>query len=259
MKARFFLILCAFLGGCDFSPKYLKLLKAAQEHVSVHEYDQAILAYEESAEVAPEEMKIKINYQLGRFYSTYQNNYEKAVAAFDYSSRLSDDPVIKARSLEELGEINFSFLRNYSEARKNYDQLIHFKPELSRIRFYEYRYALTYYHLKEWEKARALLKKISVDNDHEYFAQALYHLGRLEFENKNWSLAIDYMKSYIEKSKEQNEKINARFVMANSYENLNELIKAYNHYNSLLNDFPHPAIIKERMDAIYARRVAKKR
>ena len=47
--------------------------------------------------------------------------------------------------------------------------------------------------------------------------------------------------------------------MANAYETMEELKKAYNLYYSILGEYPNTEVIQNRLKAIYDRRVARKR
>ena len=47
--------------------------------------------------------------------------------------------------------------------------------------------------------------------------------------------------------------------MANAYETMERLKKAYDLYYSLLGKYPNTEVIKNRLNAIYERKIARKR
>jgi hypothetical protein len=67
------------------------------------------------------------------------------------------------------------------------------------------------------------------------------------------------MKEYIKRETRKDNVVQAKFVLANALENLEELKKAYNMYYSILSDYPNIDVIKNRLKSIYKRRVARKR
>ena len=47
--------------------------------------------------------------------------------------------------------------------------------------------------------------------------------------------------------------------MGNAYETMEELKKAYNIYYSILGEYPNNDVIKNRLNSLYKRRIARKR
>jgi len=47
--------------------------------------------------------------------------------------------------------------------------------------------------------------------------------------------------------------------MANAYEMLEKLKEAYNLYYSILGEYPNTKVIQNRLNSIYARKIARKR
>lgn len=79
------------------------------------------------------------------------------------------------------------------------------------------------------------------------------------FLNLNWDLAIIAFKKYIKIEKRRDIIVQAKFILANIYETKEELKKAYNIYYSILGEYPNAQVIKNRLESIYNRRVARKR
>ena len=84
-------------------------------------------------------------------------------------------------------------------------------------------------------------------------------MGMIHFEKKEWRQAISFWNQYITREKRKDFVIEAKFLMANAYETLEALKKAYNLYYSILGEYPNTEVIQSRLNAIYQRRIARKR
>ena len=59
-------------------------------------------------------------FQLGELNSIYAGNYKKAVKYYSEVKTLTEEPLWLIKIEEKLAEINFTYLKNYTEALKNY-------------------------------------------------------------------------------------------------------------------------------------------
>lgn len=232
----------------------------AQEYVMAQRYRDAIKEYNDILdENPPSEIQVKIHYQLGEIHSTNLGENKKAVEHFSKVEEHTEDPLWLVKSQERMGEIHFSYLRDFKRALENYKMLFNFTPKLARRDFYEHRLALSYNKLGQEEKAKQILLKIIQHPQHEYYVRAIFELGSLHFLKEEWQLAIDYWSDYIKKEKRRDNVVQAKFLMANAYETMEDLQKAYNIYYSILGEYPNTQVIQNRLRSIYERRIARKR
>jgi tetratricopeptide (TPR) repeat protein len=253
----FFLVL--FIA-CDFTPKVHKKILAAQEKIREQEIDAAIQIYLETLDYhLSEETKIKIYYQLGELYSLYKGEIEKAVVFYKKVIETTQEASWLVKTEEKIGDLNFIHIQNYKESLKSYERLINFRPKLKDIEFYEYRFALSLARLELFDKAKEELEKISQAEEHRFKKQALFDLGTIFFERKDWDKAIEYLQLYTRIETSRDKIAQAKFIIANCLETKEELKKAYNVYYSIINDFPDPQIIEKKLKSIFDRRVARKR
>ena len=87
----------------------------------------------------------------------------------------------------------------------------------------------------------------------------MHQLGIVSFKKKQWKIAINYWNKYIKKEKRQDNIVRTKFLMANAYETIENLEKAYNIYYSILGEYPNTKVIKNRLNAIYERKIARRR
>lgn len=258
---RIFLPLILFiLCSCDFTPRLSKDVLVAQEYIQNHEYEKAASRYEAVLkESLTQEMRLKVNYQLAELYSTYINNQVKALYYYGQVKKEADDPLWMVKAEEKMGEINFSYLGNFEAATESYLRLTQFEPRLNRYDYYRYRLGISYLNSGKSVEAIDIFEKIQKEVNGEYYAKTYYFIGMVYFGQKEWVKAIAFWREYIKLEKRYDQIVNAKFFMANAYEMLEELKIAYDIYYSILNSYPYPEVIQNRLTSIYKRRMARKR
>lgn len=259
-----------FLGGAvgllllflvaDFTPRFHKRILEAQELLQEQRYLESISIYQSILEANPEkELKVKIYYQLGEVYSINLGNNRKAVEYYKKVKETTDDPLWLVKSEEKLGDITFTYLKDYVQAVSSYERLSNFTPKLNEQDFYQYRWALSLLKQKKYKEAEEKFSQILNSKGHEYQVDSLFQMGMIHFEKKEWRQAISFWNQYITREKRKDFVVEAKFLMANAYETLEALKKAYNLYYSILGEYPNTEVIQSRLNAIYQRRIARKR
>ena len=251
-----FLSLCS----CDFSPRLHKEILEAQGFINTQNYEKAALKYKRILNgVAPKKVKIKIYYQLGELYSIHLDNNNLAIEYYSRILKLSEDLRELVKVEEKIAEIDFSYLKNFKRASESYRRLIKFKPRLKKHDFYHYRLGLSYLNSNEFKKAEKTFQEIINYREHEYYLKSLYYSGLIFFKTKNWKKAIRFWETYISLEKRRDNIVQTKFLMGNAYETMEELKKAYNIYYSILGEYPNNDVIKNRLNSLYKRRIARKR
>jgi len=254
-----FVLLLLFLVA-DFTPRFHKRILEAQELLQEQRYLESIAIYQSIIEANPEkELKVKIYYQLGEVYSINLGNNRKAVDFYKKVKETTDDPLWLVKSEEKLGDISFTYLKDFSQAISSYQRLSNFEPRLNEQDFYQYRWALSLSKLKKYDEATERFKQILNSKGHEHQVDSLFQMGMIHFEKKEWRQAISFWNQYIQREKRKDYVVEAKFLMANAYETLEALKKAYNLYYSILGEYPNTEVIQSRLNAIYQRRIARKR
>ncbi|MBC99707.1 MAG: hypothetical protein CME63_18325 [Halobacteriovoraceae bacterium] len=254
------LILMGALFSCDFTPPLNKEILKAQSYISKQDYRSAIKKYQKILKKnPPKDIQVKINYQLGDLYSIYLAENKQSVKYYKEISKITDDPLWLVKTQERLGEIYFTYLKEYKLSEKIYEKLSNFRPRLAKQDFYSFRYALSSYENDNPIKSLELFKNIKRNRNHEYQIKSYYYEGLIYFELKNWKLAVSSWNEYLKRETRKDNIVQTKFLMANAYETMEELKKAYNLYYSILGEYPNTEVIQNRLKAIYDRRVARKR
>jgi tetratricopeptide (TPR) repeat protein len=256
------IVLLSFLlfFSCDFTPPLSKEVLQAQSYISNQEYEKAVKGYKNILKKNPSrELEVKIQYQLGDIHSIYLNKNKEALHYYKNVIKLSKDPLWLVKTEERLGDVYFSYLKNYNESKKVYKNLSSFNPPLKNQDTYRIRYALSNFYLGNLREADSIFDEISKNKKSKYGSRSLYYRALCSFEEKNWSSTIDHLDNYIKRETRQDYLVEAKFLMANSYESLEKLKNAYNIYYSILGEYPNTEVIQNRLKGIYDRRIARKR
>lgn len=248
------------LLGCDFTSGLNREILNAQDYVERQEYVKAAEAYERLLKQRPTKLvQTKIHYQLAEIYYLYLNQQTRALSHYSYIVDNDEDPRNQVRSLEKIADINFSFSRKYKEAIRAYQLLLDFKPRLQNADFYDFRVAESLFEDGQLEKADLRFARLALDTNHAHHIESFYYQGMVRYYQQRWEAAVERWLEYIKREKRKDLIIKTKFLIANAYESGEKLKEAYNIYYSLLDDYPNPQIIKNRLKALYARRVARKR
>ncbi|MCK5072052.1 MAG: hypothetical protein KAQ98_01410 [Bacteriovoracaceae bacterium] len=259
MRYIFFITLI-FFSACDFTPRIQKEILVAQNNISKQKFQKAIRKYEEVLnDDCPQEIRIKIYYQLGQLYSIHLFNNLKAISYFRKVKNESDDPKWLCKSEERIAEINFSYLANYKGSIESYRKLTRFVPSLQNHEFYEYRLGLSYKRISRFDKSQDIFRSILKKPKHKYYVHAFYEMGIINFKKENWEKAVKYWILYIRKEKRRDNIVRTKFLMANAYETMENLKQAYDLYYSLLGEYPNTEVVKNRLNSIYERKIARRR
>jgi tetratricopeptide (TPR) repeat protein len=257
---KYILFIFILLSSCNFTSRIHKKILVAQDYIQKQEYEKAIVEYKSILEKDPKRnIAIKINYQLGDLYSVYLSKNEESLKYYKKVLEISDDPFWLVKSEERLGEIYFTYLKKYDYSINNYKKLSNFTPKLANQDFYQFRYALSLYKNNNLELAEEEFLKISNINNHKYKTTSLYYLGLVNFNKKKWNQSLNYWQNFIKEKPNQDEMVQAKFLIANTYEILEDLKSAYNIYYSILGDYPNTEVIQNKLKSIYKRRISRKR
>lgn len=259
-KALFILGSAFFFISCDFTPRMHQQILHAQSLITATRYEDAIKEYEKILEGnPPTEMKMKIHYQLGELYANNLGQNKLAIENFLKVSQYTQDPLWLVRAEERIADINFTYLKDYQGSLASYQKLVSFTPRLASHDFYEYRLALSTLKVEQTTTAKKLFEEMRENAQHDYHAKAIFELGLIFFQEQEWQSAIDYFSDYIKKEKRRDSVVQAKFLMANAHETMEELQTAYNLYYSILGEYPNTQVIQNRLRSIYERRVSRKR
>jgi tetratricopeptide (TPR) repeat protein len=263
MKSNSIWVMIFFMAlslSCDFTPRINKEILKAQEFVTAQKYKQAENTYLNILEMNPSEnLKWKVHYQLGDIYLIHLSRIHKAVVHYEQVLKNVENPAIAIKAEEKLADIYFSYFKDYKKSAKYYYELISFKPRIKNYEFYQFRKAQSLLKISEHEKAEKIFIEIIQNRTHEFYLESYYNLGISYFNRKKWKDAVSVWQEYLKHKDKKQNIVHVKFLMANAYETMEQLKKAYNIYYSLLGEYPNTEVIQQRLNSIYDRRVARKR
>ena len=253
-------ILLVLCSSCDFSSRYHKKIIEAQELLNDLKYAEAAQEYEKVIESVPNGiLKYKLQFQLGEIYSLYLNKPKRAKENYQDIIDNSDDPRWKVKSFEKLAELEFGSFRNFRKSEEYYRKLYSFFPVLENQDLYQYRLGLSLLENKKFIEAKNIFESIFKNENHKQRRRALFYLGLIEFQQKKWKNSVDYWMDYLRRETNKEHISHTKFMLANSYETMEELDTAYNIYYSLLGEYPNQEVIKSRLKSIFTRRIDRNR
>ncbi|RLA63125.1 MAG: hypothetical protein DRQ89_07670 [Epsilonproteobacteria bacterium] len=249
-----------FLISCDFSPRLHRDILNAQDLINEQKYLKAANLYQKILKGLPGgQVKIKVLYQLGDLNSIHLERYKKAIYFYEKIVESSEESIWVFKSQERIGELYFSYLENYKKAVFYYKSLVNIVPKLQEFDFYEFRLGKAYLEMEDFSSALKIFNRIKINPLHKYFVSSYYHIGITYFKDEKWQNAVDIWREYIKREKRKDRIVQAKFLMANAYETMENLSQAYAIYYSIQGEYPNTKVIQNRLNSVYLRKVAKKR
>lgn len=254
------ILVLLFFVSCDFSSGLHKDILKAQDYINNRNFKKAAIVYEGILKrKASKNIQIKIHYQLAEIYSVYLNNYEAALSNLDRILVESNEPSLQVKALEKMGEIYFDNIKDFEKSLKIYKRLSGFIPKLAKQDYYIFKYSQSLFYLGKYLDSDELMKNLSINSTGEPKIRSYYYLGLSHFYRKEWDAAISYWFEYLKRETRKDHITNVKFLIANAYESSENLKEAYNIYYSIIGEYPNPEVIKNRLNSLYQRRVARKR
>ena len=254
------ILFCLLLASCDFSSRLQKEILSAQESISAHKYARAVSHYEEAVKLnPPNEAKVKILYQLGELNTVHLARHRTAIDYFKQIIKVSINPLWQVKAKERIAEINFTILKDYFMAKKAYQTLVSYKPELDDKEFYEFRMAVSSLNDGQYSEAHTLFKSMSANANHQFNTDAWYYKALCSMFQKKWERAEKDISRYLQLERRRDKIVQGRFILANILETQENLKAAYEMYYSILGEYPNTEVVKNRLDSLYQRRIARKR
>ena len=171
-----------FISSCDFSPKLQQEILKAQDLISRGEYKNATGLYEKILTMnMGAELRVKILYQTADLYSIFLGDVEKGKKYYYKVFEVTQNPKEQLKALERIGELDFTYLKNYKESLSIYKKLISLYDGSANRDFFDYRMALSYFNMGNYENAKLDFEKILKNPSHQYNTISLYYIGLISF------------------------------------------------------------------------------
>ena len=229
------LLFIFLLTSCGFTSGQYKDILKAQDYIENRNFSKAIEIYQNILKTKPpQNISLKINYQLGEIYSIYLSNYKEAKKYYENVINIANEPLWQVKAMEKIGSLNFENLKDYNQSIQVYDKLVKFIPKLQNQDFYKFRYAESLFNLDKFSDSSKIFKELSMESKTEYGIESFYYLGLISFYLRNWDRAISDWFEYLKREKRKDKIIQVKFMIANAYESSEQLKEAYNIYYSII-------------------------
>jgi len=260
IRSSFLFLVLLALSSCDFSPRLHQDIIKAQRSILFQRYQEAVDQFEKILALNPKpEIKITVYYQLGELYSIQLQKPDKAIEYYQRICEETNDPLFLVKAREKMAEINFSTKKNYLDSIHYYSELLKFVPKLDKYDYYQFQVALSYFNLKKNQEASKVFSDISKNKGHKFFARSFYYLGLIQFHQQKWEESLVFWREYLNYETRKDNLVQVKYLMANVYEMMEDSKKAYDLYYAILGEYPNTQVIQNRLNAIYNRKVARKR
>ncbi len=208
-------------------PDEKELFLVAQKAFDDGFYDVAIRYIEEFLQKYPQtEKRAQANLLLGQCYF-FKNQYLKA---FNIFQELLPNNEFKDATLFWLGE---TYLKgsDYSQAEKQYRQLIELYPDSIYTPQAYYSLAWTFFDQKKYDTALEFFQKLKQKfPSHQLVDDASFKLGECSYNLKAYDNAIAYFKNYVLSFPQSSHHDQAYFYIGESYYYLEDFPSALDYY-----------------------------
>lgn len=246
--------------SCSYESATINYFFENQKQDSANEVNSTIKQYENLLNSTTDNnLRDKILFQLADINLQLVGEYEKAAEHLLNISKTSDIKERRTEAYQKYAEINLQILKNYKISKDSYQSLFNEEKNLEKKKIYENFIIQSLMGLKNYKEVYKILKKRIEDDSGKSDYFSLKYLGLISYYQSNWSEAINYWNSYIKIISSEAEIVQMKFYIANCLEMEDRLSESYHLYYSILDKFPNKEIITKRLDAIYERRIARKR
>lgn len=262
IKGRFFFLLLTllFIGGCDAnspSNQYQlaeKLFLEGKYSAAIHEFGK-IVEKEPNSRLGIDSL-----YRIGTIQRLYLNDSKSAISSFQLLLTRTDDPELNQKARDTLGEMFFTEFSDYERAIPMYKSLVSDKivNPLKRD-FYKYRLGRSLFFMAQFDEAYAVFTDLEISNpDGDFSERAVLAQGdTLNASGKCQEAIVKY--ETLQKTPDHKVRSLAVFGMANCYEELDNLDKAYDLLDSIKDSYSTPHVIELKMKKIKRRKILRRR
>ncbi len=255
-----FVTLLPILGACNAKSSKNqydlaeRLFEEKKYGASVHEFRKVVKKDPKS------ELGIDSLYRVGVIQRLYLHKPNLAIQSFQSLLSRTEDPDLERKIREMIGEMYFSDFNDFQQAAKLYAILVKDKsPKNKKRAFYLYRYGRALFLMGNFKQALDAFGEIEEKySDGRFYEKARLALGDTLNSSGQCHKAI---KAYEELSKSSDKKIRSMsiFGMANCYEEIDNLDKAYDLLTSIKDSYSTPYVVDLKMKKIKRRKILRRR
>jgi len=246
------LLFILFLFSCSQSLD--QTIIDANKELNERNFEKSLSLYSEFIQsTSNSELKKKAQFQKIKVLKNYMGDEIRAYKAFNDLLELDLNLKEKIYALENIANIEWEILKNIEACLNSFEKL-------------EKMTKLTKYSEKRFECAMELnnaqyfdkLVDNYLEENNPFYDRAYFYRGLYYFNHQQWQKSIDLWLSKINSVK-SSLKFKIIFYVANSYESLEDLDKAYYYYSLIKDNYEYPDIIERKLKQVRSRKDATKR
>lgn len=206
-------------------------------------------------------------YRAAMTQAYFLSQYGDALRKLKRFSEFSTDPIAKWEAHKQIGEILFSRVEQYDQVISHYRAMIASKPNDPDVPEFLYRIGKSYFFLRQFSESIETFQDLAKRYPHSQWGEkGAYEIGichytqggrsvgaSKDYGNDSFQEAIDSFERFIQLYPKSEWSVQAKFHIASSLEEMDQLDAAYRAYESLKTLYPSPKVLQIRMIRIKER------
>lgn len=213
-------------------------------------------------------------YRAAMTQAYFLSQYGEALRKLKRFDEVSTDPAAKWEAQKQIGEILFSQLEQFDQVILHYRSMIHLKPNDADVPEFLFRIGRSYFFLRKFNEAIETYQDLAQRfPDSSWGERGAYEVGICYYteggkvldsskqpgKSESFQDSINSFQKFIQRYPKSPWSIQARFQIASSYEEMDQLDTAYRAYEVLKSEYPSPKVIQIKMIRIKERQTQRSR
>ena len=196
-------------------------------------------------------------YRIAVIQYLYTNEYDKAIYSFETYRKISTDKDLEFSAAKSVADIYFSKLETYARSAEVYKELIKKYPKKESDIFLFKLAKSKFYTLKFDEAISSFEELIKSYPQSNLVKESELQIANIYFTKGFYEDAIENYLKVINKNKNTNYEVLAKFGLANSLAEMDDIDGAFKIYKQIVNTYPSKNVIELKMKKIRERKILK--
>lgn len=259
MRTFAFLAALWIVAGCNANSSKNQFRLAEQLFLE-KKYDASIHEFEKIVERDPQsDFGVKSLHRIGTIQHLYLDSPEDALKSYKLLLKRSSDKALNREVQAIIATLYFERFEDFGKAAEYYKILLDADPAGAEADYFMYRLARSYYLMAKFDEAINAF----VELRNRFPGSAYGTKAELEIANSYASKGRcrEAIPRYEEIIKHEGSELQtmAKFELANCYEALDDLDKAYDLLEGIQEKYPNPNVISLKMQKIKRRKILRRR
>ena len=236
-------------------------------------YSAAVTEFEKVTAREPSgKLGLQALYRAASTQAYFLAQYSEAVRKFRIYAQLAQDPPTVWEARRQIGEILYNRLEAFDQVIPHYKGMVKDQPQSREAPEFLFRVAKSYFHLWQFDEAiEAYDELYKLAPDTPWGEKSLYEIGVTQFTRgeqhpssdgpgtEDYQDAIEAFERFIKVYPKSPLVPQARFGIASSLEEMDQLDAALHVYQSILSTYPSPNVVRIKLHRIRERKIQRSR